>query len=92
MVEQGVEKQILNQIAGQLKYSKATDISFASNGEQFSGKKYLLKGDMELKFRIIAFGSINGQPLVLNLAFKKDPKSDEETDELMKKFITFKRL
>ncbi|MEJ5148470.1 hypothetical protein [Sphingobacterium sp. MYb388] len=92
MVEQGVEKQILNQIEKQLKYSKATNISFTSNGEQFSGKKYQLKGEMELIFRIIAFGSINGQPLVLNLAFKKDPKSDEETDELMKKFITFKRL
>lgn len=91
MVEQGIEKQVINQIEGQLKYSKATNISFTSNGEQFSGKKYLLKGDMELKFRIIAFGSINGQPLVLNLAFKKDLKSDEETDELMKKFITFKR-
>lgn len=91
MVEQGVNKQIIEQFEGQLKYSKSTSVEFISNGGQFSGKKYQLKGDTKMKFRILALGSVDGQPLVLNLGFKDDPKSDEKLDELMKKFIQFKK-
>jgi hypothetical protein len=90
MVEQGVNKQIIEQFEGQLKYSKSTNVDFVSNGGQFSGKKYQLKGDGKLKFRILAFGSVDGQPLVLNLGFKDDPKSGEKFDELIKKFIQLK--
>ena len=91
MVEQGVEKQIIQQFEGQLKYSKSSSVEFVSNGGQFSGKKYQLKGDNKMKFRILAFGSVDGQPLVLNLGFKDDPKSDEKLDDLMKKFIHLKK-
>jgi len=61
MVEQGVEKQIIQQFEGQLKYSKQTAIEFVSNNGQFSGKKYTLKGNSKLKFRVLAFGSVDGQ-------------------------------
>lgn len=91
MVEQGVSKQIIEQFEEQLKYSKSTNVDFVSNGGQFSGKKYPLKGDSKLKYRILAFGSVDGQPLVLNLGFKDDPKSDEKFDELIKKFIQLKK-
>ncbi|HYH16323.1 MAG TPA: hypothetical protein VD794_13935 [Flavisolibacter sp.] len=91
MVEQGVNTQILAQFEKQLKYSKSTSVDFISNGGQFSGKKYQLRGDSKLKFRILAFGSVDGQPLVLNLGFKDDPESDEQSDELIKKFIQLKK-
>ncbi len=91
MVEQGVEKQILAQFEKQIKYSKASNIEFISNEGQFSGKKYQLKDDINFKYRILAFGLVNGHPLVLNLGFKDDPKSDEKFDELMKKFIQIKK-
>lgn len=89
MVEKGVEKQIIQQFQNQLNYSSSTNVSFISNGGQFSGKKYHLKGSPKMKFRILAFGQVNGQPLVLNLGFKDNPKSNEKLDELMKKFITY---
>ena len=91
MVEQGVEKQIIQQFEGQLRYSKSSNVKFVSNGGQFAGKKYQLKGDNKINFRILAFGSVDGQPLVLNLGFKDDPKSDEKLDALMKKFIQFEK-
>ncbi len=91
MVDNGVEKQIFGQFEGQLKYSKATKINFNSNGGQFSGKKYLLKDDSNLKYRVLAFGSVDGQPLILNMGFKDNLKSDENFDQLMQKFITFKK-
>lgn len=90
MVEQGVEKQIIKQFEGQLKYSKSSSLEFVSNGGQFSGKKYQLKDHSIMKFRILAFGSVDGQPLVLNLGFKDDPKSSEKLDSLMKRFIQLK--
>lgn len=40
-------------------------------------KKYQLNGDRKLKFRILAFGSVDGQYLVLNLGFGNDPKSEK---------------
>ena len=91
MVEQGVDKQIIQQFEGQLKYSKSTAIEFVSNGGQFSGKKYQLKGDGKMKYRVLAFGTVDGQPLVLNLGFKDDPKSDDNFDELIKKFIQLRK-
>jgi len=91
MVEQGVEKQIIQQFEGQLKYSKTTSVKFVSNGGQFSGKKYQLKSDNKMKFRILAFGSVDEQPLVLNLGFKDDPQSGEKLDDLMQRFIQFKK-
>ena len=91
MVEQAVEKQIIQQFEGQLKYSKTTSVEFVSNGGQFSGKKYQLKSDNKMKFRILAFGSVDEQPLVLNLGFKDDPQSGEKLDDLMQRFIQFKK-
>lgn len=87
MVEQRVNKQIIEQFEGELKYSKSTSVDFISNGGNLSGKKYKLKGENKLKFRILAFGSVDEQALVLNLGFKDDPKMDEKFDELIKKFI-----
>lgn len=91
MVEQGVEKQIVQQFEAQLNYVSAANVEFISNGGQFSGKKYQLKEGSKLKYRILAFGSVDGQPLVLNMGFKRDPGSDGNPDELMKKFIRFKK-
>lgn len=89
MVEIGFAGQIFEQFEAQIKYSKATDINFISNGAQFKGKKYLLKGGHSFaKYKVLAFGSVDGQPLILNLGFKEDPKSDKNFDALMLKFIS----
>lgn len=91
MVKQGIERQIINQFEGQLKYSEETAVVFISNGQQFSGKKYQLTGDHKLRFRVLAFGTVDGQPLILNLGLKDDPRSNAPLDELMKKFIQFEK-
>lgn len=90
MIEQGVDKQIIQQFEGQYKFSKSTNIEFVSNAGQFSGKKYQHKGGNKMKYRILASGTVDGQPLVLNLVFKNDPISNENFDELVKKFIELK--
>ena len=91
MVEQGVADQISKQFEDQIKFSKATDIQFTSNNGVFNGKKYELKNNKKLKYRIIAFGTVDDQPLILNMGFKTDPESSNGSDELMKKFIQMKK-
>jgi|SRR5436190_5585843 len=91
MVDQGVSKQILGQFEGQIEYTKVSDVEFISNGGQLAGKKYQLKSDRKFNYRILAFGTVDGQPLVLNLGFKDDPISNEKLDGLMKRFIQFKK-
>lgn len=90
MVEKGVQKQMIKQFEKQIKFSESTEIDFISNNSLFSGKKYLLKGDSKLKYKILAFGTIDEQPLILNLGFKENPIVDQEFDDLIKKFIQFK--
>ena len=84
MVEKGVQKQMIKQFEKQLKYSESSDIKFISNNAQFSGKKYQLKGDGNLKYKILAFGTVDGQPLILNMGFKENPTLDQEFDEVIK--------
>jgi hypothetical protein len=91
MVEKGVQKQMIKQFEKQIKFSESTEIDFISNNSMFSGKKYLLKGDSNLKYKILAFGTIDGQPLILNMSFKENPTLDQEFDEVVKQFIQFKK-
>lgn len=38
---------------------------------------------------ILGLGTVDGQPLILNMGFKVDPKSNNNLDKLMRKFIQF---
>jgi hypothetical protein len=91
MVEQGVADQISKQFEDQIKFSKATDIQFISNNGVFKGKKYELKNNKKLKYKVIAFGYVDDQPLILNMGFKTDPELSESYDDLIKKFIQLKK-
>ncbi len=87
MVEQGIEKEIIRQFEDQLKYSKTSAVSFVSNGGYFTGKQYELRRGNNFKFKVLAFGVVDKQPLILNLGFKAVPKTDGKSDDLMKIFI-----
>lgn len=86
MFDQNVQTQIIKQFEDQTQAKEISIISFKSNGVLFKGKKYKLK-DSELKFKVLASGIINNQPLVLNLSFKNEPKSNADLDQLMQNFI-----
>ncbi len=91
MVEQGAADQISKQFEDQIKFSKSTTIRLISNNGLLIGKKYELKNNEKLKYKIIAFGTIDGQPLILNMGFKDDPELSKDSDELIKKFIMIKK-
>jgi len=88
MFSKNMQLDIIKQFEGQLNPSKVSEVNFISNGAKFTGKKFLLE-KAELKYRIIAYGIVNKQPLVLNLGFKTEPKQNSDFDDLIIKFIRF---
>ena len=86
MFEQQVQNQIIKQFEKQTQAKEISVMNFTSNGVMFKGKKYKLK-NTDLKFKVLASGIINNQPLVLNLSFKNEPKSNADLDQLMQNFI-----
>ena len=89
MFDQNIQNQIIKQFEDQTKAKIISEISFSSNGSIFYGKIYTID-NTNLKFKIVASGIINNQPLVLNLSFKSQPKSNKDLDLLMQNFIKFK--
>ena len=81
--------EIFDQLGIELQSTEVEDIEFTSCNESFIGRKYFLEKSI-LKYRILAFGIINEQPLLLNLGFKNNPKNESEFDELILRFIRFK--
>ena len=86
MFEQQVQNQIIKQFEKQTQAKEISVMNFTSNGVMFKGKKYKLK-NTDLKFKVLDSGIINNQPLVLNLSFKNEPKSNADLDQLMQNFI-----
>ena len=86
MVKQKINEQIFLQFEQQLEYKSKKGIEFKSQNQKFKGNKYKLKNGT---YRIIAFGSINEIPLILNLGFLKEPKSNSDLNEFEKNFISF---
>jgi hypothetical protein len=86
MFEQQVQNQIIKQFEEQTQAKEISVINFTSNGVKFKGKIYKIK-NTDLKFKILSSGIINNQPLVLNLSFKNEPKSNADLDQLMRNFI-----
>jgi hypothetical protein len=89
MFDQNIQNQIIKQFEDQTKAKEITEISFSSHGSIFNGKIYKLN-NTDLKYKVLASGIINNQPLVLNLSFKNEPKSNRDLDILMQNFIKFK--
>ncbi|MFZ4106827.1 hypothetical protein [Flavobacterium sp.] len=88
MFSNNMQLDILKQFEGQLKPDEISEVKFLSNGAKFTGKKLMLKKS-ELKYRIIAYGIVNKQPLVLNLGFKNEPIQNSDFDDFIIKFIRF---
>lgn len=86
MFYSNIQDQILAQMVSQLPLTEIGTVTFKSKGEGFTGKKYKLNDNW---YVIYASGIVNKQPLILNLGFRKEPKSNDDLDGLMKNFILF---
>lgn len=88
MVEQGVHVEFAKQARTQLDFTQKKSITFTSQGQLFKGDIYLLANGAT---RIIAFGRITDMPLLLNLGFDKEPKTNADFSDFEKNFIMLKQ-
>ena len=86
MFYSNIKDQILAQMESQLPLTEIGTVTFKSKGEGFSGKKYKVN---DYGYVIYASGIVNKQSLILNLGFRKEPKSNDDLDGLMKNYILF---
>lgn len=89
MFPKNIQEQINKQIQNQTQIDSISAINFISGGGMFTGIKYIDKSNSKYKYKIIATGIANEQPLMLSMGFVNNPKSNDDFDELMLKFIKF---
>jgi len=89
LYDNNVHKQMMKQIETDMHARFLTAVNFKSQGVDFIGKLYKLNAKEGIKYRIISSGQINGQALILNLGFTKQPKQNNDLDVFMRHFISF---
>ena len=88
MIDQNIDKQLFSQLEKQFKYSKKSDLNFKSQNQDFKGFKYEMKN---VTTQILGLGKVDGQWLILNLGFDKEPKKNSDLSEFEKNFIEFEK-
>lgn len=87
MVAHKIPERISKQIEQQFNYKAKKSIKFISQQQPFKGNIYTMNDNT---VRILSFGQVNGIPMILNLGFQKEPKSNSDLTEFEKNFINIK--
>lgn len=82
-----VPTQFLSQYASQSIVKKENDFKLKSFNSELTGKKFKLKSDGKITYRIIVSGIINKQPLLLNIGTENDIIKNSDLNELLTKLI-----
>jgi hypothetical protein len=83
-----VPTQFLSQFASRSKVIKESNFKLKSFNSELTGKKFKLKSDGKITFRIIVSGIVNKQPLLLNIGTENDITKNSDLNELLVKLIT----
>ncbi len=82
-----VPLQFLKQFASQPIAKEESDFKLKSFNSELTGKKFKLKSDGKITYRIIVSGIVNKQPLLLNIGTENDITKNSDLNELLVKFI-----
>lgn len=83
-----VPNQFLSQFSNQPIVKKESDFKLKSFNSELTGKKFKLKSDGKITYRIIVSGIINKQPLLLNIGTEYDIIKNSDLNDLLSKFIS----
>jgi hypothetical protein len=81
-------KDFLNSFGHQSNMIKRSVFKLKSFNSELVGAKFKFKYDGKIKYRIIVFGIVNKQPLLLNIGTEINLKRNSDLNELLSKFIT----
>jgi len=82
-----VPAQFLNQFASQSIVKKESDFKLKSFNSELTGKKFKLKSDGKITYRIIVSGIVNKQPLLLNIGTENDIIKNSDLNEFLLNLI-----
>ena len=82
-----VPTQFLTQFASQSIVKNESNFKLKSFKSELTGKKFKLKSDGKVTYRIIVYGIVNNQPLLLNIGTENDIIKNSDLNEFLAKLI-----
>lgn len=83
-----VPDQFISQFSNQPNFIKKSKIALKSFGSDLQGVVFKIKNTDMDAFKIIAYGTVNGQPLLLNIGTDKEIKQTEDLSDFLQKLIS----
>ena len=84
---QTMPAQFINQLKNKVKKMKKEPVQCVSMGYPLEGYKITYKNKRQPLYKIIAYGPVNGQPVMILLTMEKDPVSNEQLPEFVRQII-----
>ena len=85
-----VPDQFMGQFTNQKTTKKRTEIKVESFGSELTGYKFKMKNTDGISYRIIVYGTVNNQPLLLNIGTETDINETADLNGFLKKLIEIK--
>lgn len=79
--------QFINQLAGQMKKFKKEPITCYLLDKEVKGYKISFKTENGTGYQLIAYGTVNGQPVLVQLSLNTDPKTNDDISEFPRQII-----
>ena len=83
-------EQVINQFMGQVKKAKKESITCTSFDSELKGYLITYKKNKDELFRIMVYGKVNGQPVLVNLGLKSKPTRTSDLPDFLSKIIQLK--
>jgi hypothetical protein len=84
---QAMPEQFVAQLSGQMKKFKKESITCYLLDTEAKGYKISFKTDTGIAHQIIAYGTANNQPVLVQLSLDKEPKSNEDTPAVPRQIV-----
>ncbi|UII24084.1 hypothetical protein [Fulvivirga ligni] len=81
-------EQFIDQLEDKLKKFSKKEISCTSFDYDLEGYKISYKNKGEIYYKIIVYGVVNIQPVMLNISLSKEPKTNESLPEFIQTIFT----
>ena len=83
-------QQYMNQLDDKLKRFKKKPINLLSRGQKIEAYQITYRENREEKYKVIAFGTVDGYPVLLHISFEDIIKTNEDLPAFVKQVIAFK--
>ena len=83
-------QQYMGQLDEKLKRFKKKPINVVSRGEEIKAYQITYRENKQEKYKIIAFGTVNGYPVLLHISLANALKTNEDVPAFTRQIIAFK--